>query len=87
MADPGGGGGGGNGGGGGGRKSGGGGGGGDNDEKLAQFIAVTGVASEDIANHWLEVTVFWSCRGIRREGGGNCVAAEEQAADGGRALT
>lgn len=28
--------------------------GGGNDEKLAQFIAFTG-ATEDIANHWLEV--------------------------------
>lgn len=26
-----------------------------NDEKLAQFVAVTGV-SEDVANHWLEVS-------------------------------
>lgn len=58
MADSGaGGGGGGKGGGGGGKGAGGGDG---NDEKLAQFIAVTGVSSEDVANHWLEV------RAIRR---------------------
>eukprot|EP00752_Nemacystus_decipiens_P004966 g4518.t1 len=41
----------------GGSTSGGGGGGGD-DEKLAQFMAVTGVTSEDIANHWLEANAF-----------------------------
>lgn len=51
MADSGAGGGGGSSGGGGGGKSEGG-----NDEKLAQFMAVTGVTSEDTANHWLEVT-------------------------------
>lgn len=41
-----------------GKGSGGGGGGGSsgNDEKLAQFIAFTG-APEDVANHWLEVSV------------------------------
>lgn len=57
-----------NGGGGGGKGGGAGGSGGDggNDEKLAQFIAVTGVASEDIANHWLEVKVFWFCCGDAR---------------------
>lgn len=56
----------GNGGGVGGGSNGGGGGGGSggsgNDEKLAQFIAVTGVASEDIANHWLEVGEDAACR-------------------------
>eukprot|EP00903_Cladosiphon_okamuranus_P012492 g11697.t1 len=31
---------------------------GGNDEKLAQFMAVTGVTSEDIANHWLEANAF-----------------------------
>ena len=45
-------------------KGGSGGGGGGNDEKLAQFMAVTGVTSEDIANHWLEVTVSVLVSGV-----------------------
>ncbi|CAB1116759.1 unnamed protein product [Ectocarpus sp. CCAP 1310/34] len=68
-----------------------------NDEKLAQFIAVTGVSSEDVANHWLEanayslenaVSMFMdSGAGGGTGGGGGGSGGAGEAAGGGAALS